>query len=469
MTLPLGKTQKIKSCIGRKSKVQLYVYKEKTKKTMKRYGNLYKKICDIDNLRLAHQNARRGKGWYKEVREVDENLQHHLELLQEMLINHTYKTSKYEVFYKDDGDKVRKIYKLPYFPDRICQWAILQVIEPYLLKNFTADTYSAIPNMGIHKGLNKLKKAMWGDTDECRYCLKLDVKHYYQSINHEILKQKYSKLFKDKELLWLLNEIIDSVATAEIEDLQEIYLSEKVDANTGIPIGNYLSQYSGNYYLSSFDHWIKEEKKVKYYFRYMDDIVIFGRTKEELRTLRKEIAIYFNAELKLQIKDNWQIFPAYIRGVDFLGYRTFFNYSLLRKSTCKVMKQKMTAIKKKIENGGVISYSEQCCINSYKGWLKHCDSFRLQQKYITPLEKGENMIDYGVQRSTVKPDGIEITESKVFVYSDIKKISERDFLGYEFILQEYSKDEFIQAQVKKTSLLEKQMKDMQSAFIENVD
>ena len=210
---------------------------------MKRYGNLYKKICDIDNLRLAHQNARRGKGWYKEVREVDENLQRHLELLQEMLINHTYKTSKYEVFYKDDGDKVRKIYKLPYFPDRICQWAILQVIEPYLLKNFTADTYSAIPNMGIHKGLNKLKKAMWGDTDECRYCLKLDVKHYYQSINHEILKQKYSKLFKDKELLWLLNEIIDSVATAEIEDLQEIYLSEKVDANTGIPIGNYLSQY----------------------------------------------------------------------------------------------------------------------------------------------------------------------------------------------------------------------------------
>lgn len=352
---------------------------------MKRYGNLYKKICDIDNLRLAHQNARRGKGWYKEVKEVDENLEYYLKLLQGMLVEHTYKTSEYEEFYKDDGNKVRKIYKLPYFPDRICQWAILQVIEPYLLKNFTADTYSAIPNMGIHKALGKLKKAMWNDAEECRYCLKLDVKHYYQSINHEILKQKYSKLFKDKELLWLLNEIIDSVATAEIEDLQEIYLSEKVDANTGIPIGNYLSQYSGNYYLSSFDHWIKEEKKVKYYFRYMDDIVIFGRTKEELRTLRKEIAIYFNAELKLQIKDNWQIFPAYIRGVDFLGYRTFFNYSLLRKSTCKVMKQKMTAIKKKIENGGVISYSEQCCINSYKGWLKHCNSFHLQRKYIVPI------------------------------------------------------------------------------------
>ena len=346
---------------------------------MKRYGNLYKKICDIDNLRLAHQNARRGKGWYKEVKEVDENLEYYLKLLQGMLVEHTYKTSEYEEFYKDDGNKVRKIYKLPYFPDRICQWAILQVIEPYLLKNFTADTYSAIPNMGIHKALGKLKKAMWNDAEECRYCLKLDVKHYYQSINHEILKQKYSKLFKDKELLWLLNEIIDSVATAEIEDLQEIYLSEKVDANTGIPIGNYLSQYSGNYYLSSFDHWIKEIKGVKYYFRYMDDIVIFGKTKEGLHELRKKIDIYFKNELKLSIKPNWQVFPSYVRGVDFLGYRTFLNYSLLRKSTCKEMMRKMIAIKKKIENGGNMYHSEYCCINSYKGWLKHCDSFRLQQ------------------------------------------------------------------------------------------
>ena len=123
---------------------------------MKRYGNLYKKICDIDNLRLAHQNARRGKGWYKEVKEVDENLEYYLKLLQGMLVEHTYKTSEYEEFYKDDGNKVSKSYKLPYFPDRICQWAILQVIEPYLLKNFTADTYFAIPKMGIHQAPGKI-------------------------------------------------------------------------------------------------------------------------------------------------------------------------------------------------------------------------------------------------------------------------------------------------------------------------
>lgn len=353
---------------------------------MKRYDNLYEKIYDIENLRKAHQHAKKGKGWYQEVKMIDENPDYYLGLLQQMLINHTYKTSDYEVFYKTEGKKTRKIYKLPYFPDRICQWAILQVIEPCIINNLTDDTYSAIPKRGIHKALSKLQNAMWNDVPHCQYCLKIDARHYYQSVNHEILKEKYSRMFKDKELLWLLGEIIDSITTAEIEDLSAIYLLEEdIDPNTGIPIGNYLSQYSGNYYFSSFDHWIKEEKKVKYYFRYMDDICIFGETKEELHELRKEIDVYFRENLKIRIKDNWQVFPTYVRGVDFLGYRTFLNYTLLRKSTCNDMKRKLTAIRLKVESGNMMNYSEWCCINSYKGWLKWCDSFRLQQKYVVPL------------------------------------------------------------------------------------
>ena len=353
---------------------------------MKRYDHLYEKIYDLENLRKAHQHAKKGKGWYREVQEIDKDPDKYLKQIQEMLINHTYKTSDYEVFYKQDGKKLRKIYKLPYFPDRICQWAILQVIEPCIINNLTADTYSAIPNRGIHKGLTKLQTAMWNDPEECKYCLKLDARHYYQSINHDLLKEKYSRMFNDNELLWLLNEIIDSIETAEIEDLSAIYLLEEdIDPETGIPIGNYLSQYSGNYYFSSFDHWIKEQKHVKYYFRYMDDIVIFGKTKEELIALKKEIDIYFRNELKLNIKGNWQVFPSYIRGVDFLGYRTFYKYTLLRKSTCLEMEKKMTAIRNKVEAGNMMNYSEWCSINSYKDWLKYADTFRLYQKYVVPL------------------------------------------------------------------------------------
>ena len=354
---------------------------------MKRYGNLYGQIYSMDNLRKAHKNARKGKGWYEEVKEVDANIEVYLKHLQEMLINHTYHTSNYEKFIKKENGKEREIFKLPYFPDRICQWAILQVIEPYLMRHMTKNTYSALPKRGIHKALHDVQEAMWKDVLNCQYCLKLDVRHYYPSINHDILKAKFRRFFKDAELLWLLDEIIDSICTANIEDLRNIWLlDEDVDPETGIPIGNYLSQYCGNFYLSSFDHWLKEEKRVKHTFRYMDDVVIFGSSKEELHRLRKEIALYFKTELRLTIKGNWQIFPSYVRGVDFVGYRTFLNYTLLRKSSCKNFKAKMVKIRKKTANGQMMNYSEWCSVNSYKGWLKHCDSYRLQKKYIEPIQ-----------------------------------------------------------------------------------
>lgn len=355
---------------------------------MKRYGNLYEKIYSMDNLRKAHQNARKGKGWYQEVREVDADVEGYLKRLQEMLINHTYQTSPYEKFIKRDSGKEREIFKLPYFPDRICQWAILQVIEPYLLRYMTKNTYSAIPERGIHAALHDVQEAMWKDVPNCQYCLKLDVRHYYPSINHGILKAKFRRLFKDAELLWLLDEIIDSICTAKIEDMRDIWLlDEDIDTETGIPIGNYLSQYCGNFYLSGFDHWIKEEKRVKHYFHYMDDIVIFGSSKEELHALKREMDVYFMRELRLTIKGNWQVFPSYVRGVDFVGYRTFLNYTLLRKSTCTNFKKKMVYIRKKTESGQLMNYSEWCSVNSYKGWLNHCDSYRLQKKYITPIQE----------------------------------------------------------------------------------
>lgn len=339
----------------------------KYQKWMKRYDHLFEKIYDIENLRKAHQHAKKGKGWYKEIIEIDKDPDKYLKQIQEMLINHTYHTSEYEIFYKKEGKKNRKIYKLPYFPDRICQWAILQIIEPCIINNLTADTYSAIPNRGTHKGLTKLQSAMWNHTEDCRFCLKLDARHYYQSVNHELLKQKYARMFNDNDLLWLLNEIIDSTTTADIEDLTAIYLLEEdIDTETGIPIGNYLSQYSGNYYFSSFDHWIKEVKHVKYYFRYMDDIVIFGKTKEELIELKKDIDVYFKNELKLNIKDNWQVFPSYVRGVDFLGYRTFLNHTLLRKSTCLDMERKLTAIRKKVESGNMMNYLNGAALTATK-------------------------------------------------------------------------------------------------------
>ena len=353
---------------------------------MKRFGNLYQQICSMENLQKAHKNAKKGKGWYAEVKIVDADLEDYLKTLQEMFVNHTYHTSEYTRFTKKENGKEREIYKLPFFPDRIAQWAIMQVVEPYLIRNMTKFTYSAIPKRGIHAALHDVQEAMRKDVCGCQYCYKFDVRKYYPSINHDILKQKFRRVFKDEELLWILDEIIDSISTANIEDMRSIWLlDEDIDAETGIPIGNYLSQYCGNFYLSSFDHWIREEKKVKHEFRYMDDVTIFGETKEQLHDLRHDVEDYFRQELKLRIKDNWQIFPTYVRGVDFVGYRSFLEFTLLRKSSCNTFKNKMLVIQKKTKDGQLMNYSEWCAINSYKGWLKHCDSYRLQQKYLVPV------------------------------------------------------------------------------------
>ena len=367
--------------------------------------DLFNSICSMDNLYRAYQNAKSGKGWYKEVKQIEKRPFYYLAGLQYMLKNHLFKTSEYEIFILNEGKKKRDVYKLPFFPDRIAQWAILQVIEPFLVANMTTDTYSAIPGKGIQPIVNDLrgyyktkrvdgkKKSVWvpsillSDEENTRYCYKIDLHHYYQSINHEVLKQKVRKVFKDPELLWLLDEIADSINTATEEDLIELSLSGEieVDPNTGIPIGNYMSQYSGNFYLSSFDHWVKEELHVKHYYRYMDDVVIFASSKEELHEIHRKVTAYTRDYLHLNIKGNYQIFPTKVRGVDFVGYRFFGEYTLLRKSTAINFKRKMRACRKKMENNIPPTYSEWCSFNSYKGWLGNCDSYRLSKKYIEPL------------------------------------------------------------------------------------
>ena len=367
--------------------------------------DLFNSICSMDNLHRAYQNAKSGKGWYKEVKQIEKRPFYYLAGLQYMLKNHLFKTSEYEIFILNEGKKKRDVYKLPFFPDRIAQWAILQVIEPFLVANMTADTYSAIPGKGIQPIVNDLrgyyktkrvdgkKKSVWvpsillTDEENTRYCYKIDLHHYYQSINHEVLKQKFRKVFKDPELLWLLDEIADSINTATEEDLIELSLSGEieVDPNTGIPIGNYMSQYSGNFYLSSFDHWVKEELHVKHYYRYMDDVVIFASSKEELHEIHRKVTAYTRDYLHLNIKGNYQIFPTKVRGVDFVGYRFFGEYTLLRKSTAINFKRKMRACRKKMENNIPPTYSEWCSFNSYKGWLGNCDSYRLFKKYMEPL------------------------------------------------------------------------------------
>jgi len=213
---------------------------------MKRYGYLYEKIYDVDNILVAHKNASRGKSHYKEVKRINKNPEWYAHKIHKMLKNQTFRNSKYTVFEKTDSGKMRTIYKLPYYPDRIVHHAIMQVLEPIWVPTFINDTYACIIGRGIHKGVKRIQQALKYFPKSTKYCLKCDVQKFYPSINHDVLKETIRKKIKDEKLLELLDIIINSAI--------------------GVPIGNYLSQHFGNLYLSCIDHYFKEKNRFKILF-----------------------------------------------------------------------------------------------------------------------------------------------------------------------------------------------------------
>lgn len=314
---------------------------------MKRITNVFEHISNVENLMIADEKARRHKTQSYGVRVHDKNRKDNLNRLSEMLSNQTYRTSPYDVF-KIYKPKERHIYRLPYFPDRIVHHAVMNVLQDMFVKSFTSDTYSCIPGRGIHLCMRKLRDVLREDSEGTKYCLKIDIKKFYPSVNHKVLKSLLRRKIKDKELLWLLDEIIESAK--------------------GLPIGNYLSQYLSNFYLTYFDHWLKEELKVKYYFRYADDMVFLADNKRYLHELLNDVEAYLKSNLKLTVKENRQVFPVQSRGIDFVGYRFYHTHVGLRKS---IKKSFAKAVKKN---------KSRSSIQSYKGWAVHCDSKHLLKK-----------------------------------------------------------------------------------------
>lgn len=325
---------------------------------MKRVGNIFDKVISLENLRLADEKARKGKLHSYGVQLHDKNREANLLSLHESLKNGTFKTSKYYIF-KIYEPKEREIFRLPYFPDRILHHAIMNVLEPIWVSIFNKNTYSCIKNRGIHACAKDVKQALKIDVAGTRYCLKIDVRKFYPSIDHEILKQVMRRKIKDGRLLALLDEIIDSVPS-------------------GVPIGNYLSQYFANLFMAYFDHWLKETKGVKYYWRYADDIVILAPNKDVLHSLLHEIRAYLRGNLNLKVKRNYQVFPVDARGIDFLGYVFYHSHTLLRKSIKQKLCRRVAKLNKRKVAPTKEQYKQQIC--SWWGWCKYCDSIHLMNK-----------------------------------------------------------------------------------------
>ena len=326
---------------------------------MKRINYLFDKVVTKDNLLLAYQKARKGKSGQYGVKIFDKNVERNIDKLYEELISGTYKTSEYSIF-KIYEPKEREIFRLP-FKDRVVHHAIVNIMEPIWTSIFIQQTYSCIKGRGIHAVLKAIKRDL-KDFKNTQYCLKLDIKKFYPSINHDILKIIIRKKIKDIRLLKLLDEIIDSAP--------------------GVPIGNYLSQFFANLYLSYFDHWIKEEKRIKYYYRYADDMVILAADKSSLHALLVDINDYMISKLNVELKGNYQVFPVDDRGIDFVGYVFYHTHIMLRKTIKKRFCRKVAKINKK----NLEPKAYRMAIASHLGWAKHCDSKHLL-KTILQYEK----------------------------------------------------------------------------------
>lgn len=318
---------------------------------MKRKGYLFEQICSMPNLLQAAHNAGKGKRQRDEVIAFEADLDANLRQLQEELATRTYKTSDYDVFVKYEP-KRREIYKLP-FRDRVVQWAIMQVLEPVWTPQFTSDTYACIRGRGVHALLKRLSADLRADPEGTRYCLKMDVRKFYPSIDHDTLKQVVRRKLKDPDLLWLLDGIIDSAS--------------------GVPIGNYISQYFANLYLSELDHLLKEDIGVRYYYRYADDIVLLAGSKEFLSGALVYINHYLHESRYLSLKSNFQIFPVESRGIDFVGYVTYHTHSLARKRNKQGLCREVARLRKK----GLSDEEIRLRVASRVGFMVHCNSNHL--------------------------------------------------------------------------------------------
>ncbi len=286
---------------------------------MKRVGDLIEKIADLDNLMLAFHKAAKGKRGRKEVIEYEKGLENNLFGLSQDLLSASVKVGNYEYFQIRDP-KLRIICAAS-FPERVLHHALMNVCHAYFERQFIHTTYATRPEKGTYKALDRARKAF----KHYPYVAKFDVRHYFDSIDHSILKVKLARIFKDKAVLKIFERIIDSYHAKELDK--------------GLPIGNLTSQYFANYYLSGFDHWCKETLKAKEYIRYMDDFLVFASNRDEIADLARQIGEYISVNLNLELKP--AVLETTERGVSFLGYRLKENNVLLNSRSKRRLNSKM--------------------------------------------------------------------------------------------------------------------------------
>lgn len=344
----------------------------------KQIKNIYKTLYSYENLYQAYLEARKGKRFRDEVLSFSYNLEENLMQISDELKNHTYKVGGYREFYVYEPKK-RLIMALP-FKDRVVQWAIYQLINPVFDKTYISDSFGCRVGKGTHRAVQRLY--YWLKIVEKKeqkyYYLKLDISKYFYRVDHEILIDLLHKKIKDKELLMLLETIIN---------YDEVPFGLKLFGNVdnpedrihgkGMPIGNLTSQMFANLYLNELDQYCKRELGIKHYVRYMDDVIILSDDKKKLHEYKNLIEDFIGKNLKLNLNNKTAIRPI-SQGIEFVGYRLWPTHIKIRKKTALKMRRRLKYVKKQFERKELTLEKVNATVQSYMGILKHCNSYSLQ-------------------------------------------------------------------------------------------
>ena len=371
---------------------------------MKPITNIYSKVCSIENLYRASKAAlARGRRYRGGGAEFSFQCEREISTLRTELLNRTYKHGRYTIF-KVYDPKERTIAAAP-FRDRVVHHAVNDVIEPILDRMFIHDSYACRKDKGTHRALRRADSFLHAN----RYALHLDVRSYFPSIRHDVLKSILQRYIVDEKTLWLLNRIIDSSDYLSIEDLPivnylprppDIFRAGKELATVrgqlslfgqqsspirsfvatgqaivnlqssipkGLPIGNLTSQFFANLYLNELDQYMKHQLKCRYYLRYMDDMVIFGNDKAVVRKTGEEIARFTARHLRLKLHEGASPVPV-SRGLTFLGFRLFPNHWRLKSDNIKRFVRRMKGYQKDCAQGRM---TVEELNQSVRSWVAH--------------------------------------------------------------------------------------------------
>lgn len=333
---------------------------------MKSYNHLFEQYISDENIKLAIKNVCKHKLKRKRFRDLHDNPEKYMDWIRVNALDyHNSRHIPVEIY--DGIQRKKRTIIVPSFREQIIHHMMINVLKPIFMKSMYEHSYGSIPGRGGTLGMKRIRKWLDKDHKNTKYCLKMDIKKYFDSVPHDVVLEKLSKQIHDEKFLKILKEVVD--------------VNEK-----GLPLGFYTSQWFANWYLTEMDHYIKEELGAKYYIRYMDDMIIFGANKRKLHKMRIAIDNYLQTRLKLRLKENWQIFPINSRFLDFMGYRFYRDRTTLRRSILYKACRKSEKIAK--EKATIYEIKQAM---SYLGWFKQTDTYDIFKKRFCNNIKIQNM------------------------------------------------------------------------------